>query len=279
MMVADLIDLSEEDAMGWNRLTLFLVVVAMVAVIGGPTVVQAQETSCLHVLQAGNSTGDGVYTIDPDGAGGNAPVDVYCDMTSDGGGWTLVAASLDQTLDDAASVYYADLATLDPAAAHTGVWDGLRPLMTGGDEDTRFSCRVSSVLGPFDVDLVFYDNDWYMEITTNGDVDSCFEENQGTGQTLPPVARRDLISGAFLPLGDQWNSGFMEGEDSCGDTGDFTVDFDDRGMDGNQSDGTDWGEDDSSYKCGVDGLDGGAWFIWARESDVVPVELMKIAVE
>ena len=185
MMVADLINLSEEDAMGWNRLTLFLSVVAMVAVIGGPSMVQAQETSCLHVLEAGNSTGDGVYSIDPDGAGVTTPVNVYCDMTSDGGGWTLVAASLDQTLDDAASGYYADLATLDPAAAHAGVWDGLRPLMTGGDEDIRFSCRVSSVLGPFDVDLVFYDNDWYMEITTNGDVDSCFEENQGTGQTLP----------------------------------------------------------------------------------------------
>ena len=31
----------------------------------------------------------------------------------------------------------------------------------------------------------------------------------------------------------------------CGDTGDFTVDFDDRGMDSNQYDGTDWGRDDA----------------------------------
>lgn len=37
-------------------------------------------------------TGNGIYRIDPDGSGPGTAFDVYCDMETDGGGWTLVAA-------------------------------------------------------------------------------------------------------------------------------------------------------------------------------------------
>ena len=50
--------------------------------------------SCRHLLSLGNETGvqfpDGVYTINPDGKG---PVNTYCDMSRDGGGWTLLVTS------------------------------------------------------------------------------------------------------------------------------------------------------------------------------------------
>lgn len=56
----------------------------------------ALQRSCAHILASGRSTGSGVYLIDPDGNGGAPPFNVHCDMTTDGGGWTLVVHHNDQ---------------------------------------------------------------------------------------------------------------------------------------------------------------------------------------
>lgn len=61
----------------------------------------ASGESCTEILNSGKSSKDGIYLIDPDGAGGINPFKTYCDMTHEGGGWMLYAYHADgvQTLE------------------------------------------------------------------------------------------------------------------------------------------------------------------------------------
>ena len=218
---------------------------------------ECPPVSCAELLADAPGTPSGTYELEPIVG---TPVQVYCDMVTDGGGWTLVGSSgTGNPLSDVAIGYHNALQDLTPLAAHAGVWDGLRSHVSAM-QDLRFTCKKDVTDAAMDVDLSFYDVDWYLDVTADvTDAGTCFLD---TPQVVFPARRNNLVGVTKLGS-DAYNSGALQGENTCGDVGDFSVDFDDRGLDSNESDGTDWGLDDGAPKCGAKG-DGEAWFLFVR---------------
>ena len=55
-----------------------------------PDVMPRSFASCRDIHASDPALPTGTFTIDPDGPGGDAPLAVTCDMTTAGGGWTIV---------------------------------------------------------------------------------------------------------------------------------------------------------------------------------------------
>lgn len=65
--------------------------------VPGEGCVEVFAMSCAEFLADNPGTPDGPQTIDPDGMGGEPPIETLCDMTTDGGGWTLIATNDEPT--------------------------------------------------------------------------------------------------------------------------------------------------------------------------------------
>ena len=70
-----------------------------------PPDVISRSTSCKQIHSESPSAPSGTYLIDPDGAGGDAAIDVTCDMQTAGGGWTLVFFPASSNVNSAAAAY------------------------------------------------------------------------------------------------------------------------------------------------------------------------------
>jgi hypothetical protein len=84
----------------------------------GPNCSDAIRSTCREVLQSNPAAPSGDYLLDPDGVGiGQAAFYTVCDMSNDGGGWTLVGREL---AGQAGAFKFLNLNSGDPSAAALG---------------------------------------------------------------------------------------------------------------------------------------------------------------
>jgi len=133
-------------------------------------------TSCLEALESGETT-SGLYYIDPDGAGPDSMFTAYCDLTTAGGGWMLMAkftqhVPVDQVPLATYQAYFGatggDLwiegeamavptspAYVDDAAFHFESVDWRQHLVTGGRYELRQEFFKATGADHFDVRFRF----------------------------------------------------------------------------------------------------------------------------
>lgn len=114
--------------------------------------------SCKEILDSGLSIGDGVYRVDFDGDGATPEMDVQCDMTRDGGGWTGITPEVAFNVAGRSLSYY---------KSHPGTFrfSGVRPY-TNSNSAKNYIANYDIPIG-FEFSAFFFKDYFYRGVGSN----------------------------------------------------------------------------------------------------------------
>ncbi|GEN76356.1 hypothetical protein CHA01nite_20960 [Chryseobacterium hagamense] len=138
------------------------------------------KTSCKEILDSGLSTGNGTYWIDPDGSGNAYCAEqVYCNMTDNGGGWTLILKSMNNNSD---------------FKYNSGLWASGAVFNTS-DFDLTNSSTANALYKPYNY---LSAKDFWVDFVTTPDLTPFTVPTAGTPKTLANATLNANIANQYL---------------------------------------------------------------------------------